>query len=217
MTRLQDANIKIVYNEDVFPPGAYFLARALPLLIIPPLAVHAIYLAFSSHFPSSAVLRWLVYLLSIPLYEFVVRTFKSIGQAYEARRLGAIQVPMMQGRLPGNFDILATIQQNVREGYCAESAESFGREHGATFGVKILWSNNVSIHLSLHRQSGDGLWRILENCNHRTRGKNLDLRVSDLSVPTRECPTEHQKRPRDRLHQLRQRCTLRRIVYDALF
>lgn len=151
MVKPQDASVKIVYDEDVFPPGAYLLARALPLLTIPPLVVHAISLAFSSHFPSSTVPRWLVYLLSIPLYEFVVRTFKSIAQTYEARRLGAIQIPMMQGRLPGNFDILTTILQKVKEGYCGESGEIFVREHGTTFRVKLLWSNNVSVHLSLHR------------------------------------------------------------------
>lgn len=133
----------IVYKEDIFPPGYYFLVRTFPFLVLPPLIVHSVHLLVAPPILSSLLVRIPAYFLSIPLYIAVGEIWRNISGAREARRLGAVLVPAIHGKLPGNFDVVKELEKGNKEDYCGVKAAEMAQEWGNTHSMKIFWGNEV--------------------------------------------------------------------------
>ncbi|KDQ19554.1 hypothetical protein BOTBODRAFT_28130 [Botryobasidium botryosum FD-172 SS1] len=132
--------MKTSKGDAIFSPGVLFLLEILPSLIIPPLALHAVVtLKISPDLP--VTLRGLLYLSSPLIYAFAYHTFQSIVNAREARRLGAIPVPLAQGKLPGSIDLLRSFEKDEIEEYCGTPSERLTREYGKIVAIKLLWTN----------------------------------------------------------------------------
>ncbi|KDQ21154.1 hypothetical protein BOTBODRAFT_149912 [Botryobasidium botryosum FD-172 SS1] len=129
----------IVYKEDTLPPGLSFLFRVLPTVLGPPLALHAVFLLLPPSLSPSAIFRPFLYFLALPLYGFAKYTFKSASHARDARRLGAVRIPQVRGNAPGNIDIVAKLEEQMRLDYCGTPMETFIAEYGKTYAIKMLW------------------------------------------------------------------------------
>ncbi|KDQ19556.1 hypothetical protein BOTBODRAFT_636486 [Botryobasidium botryosum FD-172 SS1] len=127
-------------KDRTFPPGLYFLLRTLPVLTVPPLVVHVVLASILPSSPSSIAFRVLLYCSSVPFCGIAYHKWRSICDALEARRLGIVQVPVVRGKLPGNFDVVTRLEKEEKDGYCGTGAERFIREHGKTVALEVLWS-----------------------------------------------------------------------------
>lgn len=142
MAKSRDVDMGLVYEEDYFSPGIYFLARALPAaLVLPLLMVHAIHLLLAPPILSSTLMLCLAYLLSIPSYFALGQVLRVVSEAREARRLGAIRVPIARGSFPGNIDIVQEIERGMKTDYCGVPAEDMCKKYGPVHSFKILWGH----------------------------------------------------------------------------
>lgn len=63
-----------------------------------------------------------------------------------ARRKGFTEVPSIprvQGKLPGNIDVLWQLVYNDGREYCGETLRMWAEMYGPTYDMNILWGNQV--------------------------------------------------------------------------
>ncbi|KAF8585826.1 cytochrome P450 monooxygenase pc-3 [Ramaria rubella] len=123
-------------------PGIRFLATTgLPAIFGPPLLAHA-FLIMVSHLTSTQFLTsatlTCTYLFSLPAFVLISAQISLLKETIGALRLGALVVPRVEGRLPGNIDLLY-------RGFTANKPEYLGelwldpiRRLGTTFAIRIL-------------------------------------------------------------------------------
>ena len=111
------------------PPGVPFIFRLLLILATPPSVVYLAYrIANSRDTPLPSWLWIAAVILSGPLALTVRVWSKYRSYRRRAARMGAVLPPALEGREPGNFDILRGILDAFLTGYpCERTRHDFKR------------------------------------------------------------------------------------------
>lgn len=136
---------------SAIPPGISFLVAFLPRLFAPPLLVYVLlHVAPLSTHPllSSDSARIALYVLAAPIFIAVRINYLDFVARREAKKLGAELVPTMQGKWPGNLDLLLRMMRTWDEDYMGEFLKEMGQKHGNTVNARFLWDNFVSVPCS---------------------------------------------------------------------
>ncbi|SJL14432.1 uncharacterized protein ARMOST_17889 [Armillaria ostoyae] len=81
---------------------------------------------------SSALVYWALYVV-----------YTDYTHKKNARSMGARLIPRVQGKLPGNIDIVAKSVRVWAEGYPSDGFEEMIEAHGNIFNMRLLWSDMV--------------------------------------------------------------------------
>ncbi|KAF9520641.1 hypothetical protein BS47DRAFT_1387249 [Hydnum rufescens UP504] len=63
--------------------------------------------------------------------------------ARAARRLGAVQYPIVEGRWPGSVDLLINMMRRLEGEYTTDYMAELAEEYGPTYIIRILWDDEV--------------------------------------------------------------------------
>ena len=98
-------------------PGARFLLRFLPPLLLPALLLHSVYhlLEQYRYVSVNATPRWSAIILSYPLAFATWTLTRMVQQWIETERLGAQLVPVANGWLPGNVDVMYRLANSQKK------------------------------------------------------------------------------------------------------
>ncbi|QRW11477.1 cytochrome P450 family protein [Ceratobasidium sp. AG-Ba] len=61
----------------------------------------------------------------------------------EARRLGARPIPRIQGKWPGNIDVLIDMLKTMQKGYIGEWVHKMSLVYGPTFNTRVFWQDVI--------------------------------------------------------------------------
>ena len=133
-------------------PGVNFVATGASRLIGPGAIVFGTnftlkYVGHDDWVPASLKSTSSLVLCSLGL-AFVIRLSKrgwnALQEALEMRSLGAIRVPSVKGRLPGNLDILQGMIESSRLDYSNHFLEALSLRYGHRFQLNVLGDEMVS-------------------------------------------------------------------------
>ncbi|KAF8340618.1 uncharacterized protein EI90DRAFT_2906526 [Cantharellus anzutake] len=120
-----------------------FFAKSVARLLTPPLLIAY----FISRFflgPLDALFAPFFYLLVSLIWATFVVQSERLYQRFDARRRGAVLVPEVKGRLPGNIDIIFRSLRCAREGYpLSDDEERFEELNADTINLRLLWSDII--------------------------------------------------------------------------
>jgi hypothetical protein len=110
--------------SGVFAPGVLYILKSIPKLLLPP---GLAYLAcdYAAPLLGKRVPLWgtvVASLLASPVWALVRAVYTHFREEREIRALGAVRVPVVQGRWPGNLDLLLGRLKQGKDGYPCESA-----------------------------------------------------------------------------------------------
>ncbi|KDQ49960.1 hypothetical protein JAAARDRAFT_611408 [Jaapia argillacea MUCL 33604] len=129
------------------PPGVLFLVdNVFSVSFLAPASVLAatniFYTRFSLHIPNW--LSALSCLVSLPLVFAGRIIWKSFADEREAARMGARMAPVMNGKLPGNLDILMKFLNGSNNDYPGEALlEWMEHLNSNTFNLRLLWEDFI--------------------------------------------------------------------------
>ncbi|GJJ09202.1 hypothetical protein Clacol_003424 [Clathrus columnatus] len=107
-------------------------------LVIPPLITTLIL------WRQPGVLRSLISFISIPITITLRSRYSVWKQDNEARRLNAKVIPRVQGKLPGNLDIVRRIMKSLRQDYILQGFADLLREHNTTIlNTRFFWDDQI--------------------------------------------------------------------------
>ncbi|EJD53569.1 CYP63 cytochrome P450 monooxygenase-like protein [Auricularia subglabra TFB-10046 SS5] len=86
--------------------------------------------------------RWAAF-LALPAYLLLRPWFDWLLEERERRKLGGARIPVTQGSLPGNFDLLRQIMRIRENGYFGEFVPHLVNEYGNTYNLKVIGVNQV--------------------------------------------------------------------------
>ncbi|KAF7301073.1 hypothetical protein MIND_00671300 [Mycena indigotica] len=122
------------------PPGIKYLARTLPVALLP------CALAFASllrvDLPLGA--RILLSLLANPLSLFVSDWYQQVHEARHASSRGAELIPVVRDSRPFGLGTLAKLRESFRSGYPGDFIEDWREEYGHTFMTKIFFDRVIT-------------------------------------------------------------------------
>ncbi|KAJ7274425.1 cytochrome P450 [Mycena haematopus] len=123
----------------LFSPGALFLVRSLPKLTLPS---GAAYLATSY----LELPRWVcivAFVSASPVWLGVRSVYRNFVEEREMHALGAVRVPEVKGKWPGNLDLVVGRLKQGKDGYPFDAVEPMIRRYGRTFNTQILGENRI--------------------------------------------------------------------------
>ncbi|KAK0200571.1 cytochrome P450, partial [Desarmillaria ectypa] len=131
----------------ILTPGIRFLAPILlPFALLVGFSAllqrWILYVNLSHCYISSWVVT-LGVILSALIYWALRVVYMGYRRKKEAESMGARIMPCMQGKWPGNIDILAKIISVWAEGYPSDGFEEMIDAHGSIFNLRLLWSDMV--------------------------------------------------------------------------
>jgi hypothetical protein len=138
-------------------PGVNFVAAGASRIVGPAAIVYgttfaARYTGHDDWIPTTLKSSSSLVLCSLGL-AFVIylskRGWNALHEALEMRSLGAIRVPSVKGRLPGNIDILQGMVDSYRFEYTNHYFEALALRHGHRFQLNVLADEMVSMN-NLH-------------------------------------------------------------------
>lgn len=108
-------------------------------LLIPPLITTL--LLWRTNLP-----RILFAFISIPLAITIRSRYSVWSQDKEAKRLNARVIPRVQGKLPGNLDIVRRVMRSFKDDYILQGFSDLLREHNTTIlNTRFFWDDQVSL------------------------------------------------------------------------
>ncbi|KAF8206471.1 cytochrome P450 [Mycena galopus ATCC 62051] len=132
-------------DGEFLSPGALFLVEFLSKLALPSGVVYlaANYLQLS---------RWICFVATVstgPAWFWVHSAYTNFVEEREIRALGAVRVPEVKGKWPGNLDLaFGRIKRNKNnDSYPFDVIEPMIRRYGRTFNTKILGENRNPAHI----------------------------------------------------------------------
>ncbi|KAJ7353576.1 cytochrome P450 monooxygenase [Mycena albidolilacea] len=131
--------------SGVFAPGVLYILKSIPKLLLPP---GLAYLAcdYAASLLGKRVPLWgtvVASLLASPVWALVRAVYTHFREEREIRALGAVRVPVVQGRWPGNLDLLLGRLKQGKDGYPFDVMESMIRRYGKTFNTRILGEDRI--------------------------------------------------------------------------
>ncbi|EMD40206.1 hypothetical protein CERSUDRAFT_112411 [Gelatoporia subvermispora B] len=129
----------------VLTPGLAFLLSISPYIVLPPAVAHIALLALA-RFTNIIVpdwLRLLGYVLVYPIYLGVSSLFDRLHEEYEIRSLGAVRVPEVKGKLPGNIDLLISRFRQNNASYPLAAVEEMAKKYGNIYSIRILGEQRI--------------------------------------------------------------------------
>ncbi|QRV82734.1 cytochrome P450 family protein [Ceratobasidium sp. AG-Ba] len=100
-----------------------------------------------SQFHSATWLQYIfvgfLYVLSVPVFWSVRNVVHLWWQDREARRLGARPIPRIQGKWPGNIDVLIDMLKTMQKGYIGEWVHKMSLVYGPTFNTRVFWQDVI--------------------------------------------------------------------------
>lgn len=107
----------------MFPPGIRFIIQTLPWLLFYPLALSLTFYVVTTLIDLDISLPRGPQILVLVLSPFATlplqNAWSSLRKRREARALGAVPTPVINGVLPGNFDVIWKLANN-KIGYPSE-------------------------------------------------------------------------------------------------
>ncbi|KAJ7830511.1 cytochrome P450 monooxygenase [Mycena olivaceomarginata] len=91
-------------------------------------------------------------LLASPVWALVRAVYTHFREEREIRALGAVRVPVVQGRWPGNLDLLLGRLKQGKDGYPFDVMEPMIRRYGKTFNTRILGEDRIVTSDTAHIQ-----------------------------------------------------------------
>ncbi|KAI5115359.1 hypothetical protein M0805_009652 [Coniferiporia weirii] len=126
-------------------PGILFLLRVLPVILLPDVGLYTFLYALDEAFGVSLPpwLRWAALIAVGPFVLSLKVLQDGRTQTREAARRGAIRVPVIPGKWPGNIDVLLNLVKAFETGYIAEPFWPVVEKLGKVFGTRILWVGGI--------------------------------------------------------------------------
>ena len=111
--------------SGILPPGPVFVINCLPTFILPLVGFRAVFFALDSFDILQSRIPWQIqaacYALSVPSFIASRIIWHTFRKAATAAWLGVAEVPQVQGKLPGNLDIILKWDKVHKElGYARE-------------------------------------------------------------------------------------------------
>ncbi|KAI5117814.1 hypothetical protein M0805_004944 [Coniferiporia weirii] len=126
-------------------PGVVFLLRALPAVLLPITGVYVSFYAldevFAVSFPPWFRRTALVAAFPFMLYLKIARKDREMER--EAARLGAMRIPAIPGKWPGNIDVLLDLAKSFESDYIAEPFWPIMERLGNVIRTRILWVDGI--------------------------------------------------------------------------
>jgi len=134
----------------------FLLLSLAKAFLLPPLIAHLCFRLIPTHrLPLPRLIYALALVLSIPLAQRV-RAIPERRQRLAAMRArGANAIPKVQGKLPGNLDVLWELVTRDGEEYIAETMRKHAERYGPTFDMGILWASQVCRQVTTGCENGD--------------------------------------------------------------
>lgn len=111
-------------------------------LFIPPIITTLV--LWRMKFADLPVPRFLLVILSIPVTITIRSRYSIWVQDREAKKLNARVIPRVQGKLPGNLDIVRRIMKSFKEDYILQGFADLLREHNTTIlNTRFFWDDQV--------------------------------------------------------------------------
>ncbi|KAF7374917.1 Cytochrome P450 monooxygenase [Mycena sanguinolenta] len=120
-------------------PGAIFLVESVPKLALPSGVAYLLVNYFK-------LPRWACIVASVsaaPVWIWVRSAYKNFLEEREIRALGAVRVPEVKGKWPGNLDLVVGRLRQAKDGYPFDAVEPMIRRYGRTFNTRILGVNRI--------------------------------------------------------------------------
>ncbi|KIJ34660.1 hypothetical protein M422DRAFT_181873 [Sphaerobolus stellatus SS14] len=121
------------------PPGVHFLAEVFRYYIVPPLVVYGLLRfadrTFTLDLPVYAFAG--AWVFTLPVYSKLQAIYTNFIHTREARSLGAEVIPQVQGKWPGNIDILLSLASK-KEPYIGDGFSKRIAGLGSTFAITTL-------------------------------------------------------------------------------
>jgi len=115
-----------ILRDSIVPAGVVALALRLA-------GIRLGYISGALLLPAAALFG--MYLQSV---------YRDYVDAKESSRLGAVPVPQIKGKLPGNIDVLFRILAGKKSGYMFDTfTELFEECDSTTINMRILWMDKV--------------------------------------------------------------------------
>ncbi|KDQ21543.1 hypothetical protein BOTBODRAFT_123337 [Botryobasidium botryosum FD-172 SS1] len=153
-----------------------YLATLSRVFALPPLALFAFSRAFPHLVPAHWIVRYFLYVLSIPVVWGFRTAYHISSQATEAKRLGAEPIPVVRGKWPGNIDISQKMINSLTLGYAGDPFGALFDEYGChTLNLRILWRDRIITrdHLFVKRILATGF-------DDFNKGPSAQYRANDL-------------------------------------
>ncbi|KAJ7603778.1 cytochrome P450 monooxygenase [Mycena polygramma] len=125
--------------DPLLSPGVFFFLTSVPKLALPSIVT---YLA-SNYFKSP---RWISIAASVlagPIWLWARSVYQTLVEEREIRTFGAVRVPQVHGKWPGNLDLLLARLKGGKDSYPFDAAELMTRRYGRTFNARILGENRI--------------------------------------------------------------------------
>ncbi|KAH9936562.1 cytochrome P450 [Fomitopsis serialis] len=122
-------------------PGLRLLLRFLSSLIIPTVFIYGA-ARLAEHGIIYDVPTWVLafaWIAYLPLTMAVRSVITWVQEERDIRRLGAVPIPAIKGRLPGNMDVVARLKTRTTH----ERIESLQQEHGIIFNTRLMAQNRI--------------------------------------------------------------------------
>ncbi|EMD40964.1 hypothetical protein CERSUDRAFT_111537 [Gelatoporia subvermispora B] len=122
-------------------PGVLFLIWILPTLAVPPAVIFfsSVILYYVFDVQLSMLLCSVIWILVLPLFYACRVWLKFRSHRRAAARLGAVLPPVLEGELPGNFDILTKLLESFSTGYLGDILLGAANTLGGIYQLQLLW------------------------------------------------------------------------------
>ena len=100
-------------------PGVSYIARGLVNFLIPAAGVYGGLHILSDvlGLPIPTLTKLIAALCASPAPSFTKGIYERVQQRRQAKAWGAVPVPVIKGKWPGNFDVLLNMKRAFEEGY----------------------------------------------------------------------------------------------------
>jgi hypothetical protein len=121
-------------------------------LILPPVLTHFCFRAFNPSYNTlSLPLRCLVLTSSVFLFTILRSQYTLWQQDMDARRFGVKPIRRVEGRWPGNLDVVLRVMESFKTGYILQGfADLFEEYQCTTLNTRFFWDDQVGVVRIFH-------------------------------------------------------------------
>ncbi|KZV90691.1 cytochrome P450 monooxygenase CYP63 [Exidia glandulosa HHB12029] len=153
---------------DIFRPSlrnyrGLLLLQCARLFGVPLVAAHIGLSSLGRSTALSSLARVVIYTASVPLFAAGRGLLDDWRQRRAARSMGAVLVPRVEGKWPGNIDVMLFILAEFETGYVLQSFKTLLDQYGVkTLNLRLLWSDLIitmdSGHIKYMLTDGFSSW-----------------------------------------------------------